>query len=97
VNHHVYFDGRVQSLSLHTKKGEATVGVIAAGAYTFSTAAAEHIVVTTGRLRVKIPDSDWREIMQGESIVVPPGSEFDVAAERDVSYVCYYGRHGLST
>lgn len=90
MKHNVYFDGRVQSLALGTDDGAATVGVITPGAYTFSTDAAERVIVTTGTLRVKLPGQGWRTIRRGEAYDVPPRSSFDVAADADVSYVCCY-------
>lgn len=36
MKHNIYFDGKVQSLSLNTLEGYATIGVITPGKYTFS-------------------------------------------------------------
>jgi purine/pyrimidine-nucleoside phosphorylase len=92
MKHNVYFDGRVQSLALSTENGPATVGVMTPGHYTFSTDAEEHVVISTGSLRVRLPDRDWRKVGVGERYVVPPGCSFEVETDADVSYVCYYYR-----
>ena len=60
MEHNVYFDGKVQSLSLETASGKATIGVITPGKYAFSTATEERMVVTSGILTVKLPGGEWR-------------------------------------
>jgi hypothetical protein len=90
MKHNVYFEGRVQSLALTTRDGPATVGVITPGHYTFSTEFEEHVVISTGTLRVRLPQQEWRTVGAGETYVVPPQCSFEVEAEADVSYVCYY-------
>jgi purine/pyrimidine-nucleoside phosphorylase len=90
MKHNVYFDGRVQSLALETKDGPATVGVITPGRYSFSTEFQERVVVTTGALKVRLPQEDWQIVAAGESYVAPRQCSFEVEAEADTSYVCYY-------
>ncbi|MDA8442971.1 MAG: pyrimidine/purine nucleoside phosphorylase [Peptococcaceae bacterium] len=90
MQHSVYFDGKVQSLELNSQQGRATVGVMTPGKYTFSTASEERMVITSGRLKVKLPCADWIEFSAKEEFVVPEKSSFDVAADMDVSYICYY-------
>ena len=41
MKHNIYFDGKVQSLGLTTEEGNATVGVISQGTFTFSTSSEE--------------------------------------------------------
>jgi uncharacterized protein YaiE (UPF0345 family) len=90
MKHSVYFDGKVQSLGVNTANGFATVGVIEPGTYTFSTSSKEHIVLIEGTLRVRLPDEDWKVFSKGEEIVVQPKVSFDIQAQVDVAYVCYY-------
>lgn len=90
MNHNVYFDGQVQSLSLSTEHGTATIGVITPGKYSFSTATEERMVVTSGTLDVKLPDQDWKKVLVNQEFVVEKGKSFEVEAHQDVSYLCYY-------
>ncbi len=90
MKHSVYFDGKVQSLGVNTKNGFATVGVIEPGAYTFSTSSEERIVLMEGTLQVRLPGQDWKVLSKGQEIVVQPKVSFDIQAQADVAYVCYY-------
>ena len=90
MKHSVYFDGKVQSLGVNTTNGFATVGVIEPGTYTFSTSSEEHIVLIEGTLRVRLPDEDWKVFSKGQEIAVRPKVSFDIQAQADVAYVCYY-------
>ncbi len=91
MNHNVYFDGKVQSLSLETTAGKATVGVITPGAYAFSTSTEERMVVTSGVLGVKLPGGEWQQMSSGKEFIVAANQTFEVEAKQDVSYICYYG------
>lgn len=91
VSHNVYFEGKVQSLGLNTANGKATLGVMKAGAYTFSTATPEKMIVITGILNVKLPDTDWIAYTDQQAFDVPAGIAFEVKCDSDVSYICYYG------
>jgi purine/pyrimidine-nucleoside phosphorylase len=90
MKHNIYFDGKVQSLGLNSEEGHATVGVITQGRYTFSTEAEERVVIITGQLRLKLRGEEWNVVRKGEDYVVPRDSSFDVEADNDVGYVCYY-------
>ena len=90
MTHNVYFDGKVQSLSLDTEKGRATIGVITSGTYAFSTATEETMIITSGALNVKLPEAEWKVFKTSEQFVVEPNKTFEVEAKSDVSYVCYY-------
>ena len=50
MKHSVYFEGKVQSLSLQVEGTPATVGVMKPGNYTFSTSSEEHMTVISGLL-----------------------------------------------
>jgi purine/pyrimidine-nucleoside phosphorylase len=90
MKHNVYFEGKVQSLGLNTNDGNATVGVISPGKFTFSTSTEERMVVTSGTLNVKLPGKDWAAMKKNTEFIVPAKASFDVEADADVSYICYY-------
>jgi uncharacterized protein YaiE (UPF0345 family) len=90
MKHNVYFDGKVQSLSLETATGQATIGVITPGTYAFSTSTEERMVVTSGILAVKLPGGEWKEMSAGKEFIVAANQTFEVEAKRDASYICYY-------
>ena len=90
MKHNIYFEGKVQSLGLTTIEGSATVGVISQGKFTFSTSSEERMIVTSGTLMVKLPGQNWKPMGRNSEWVVPANSSFDVEADADVSYICYY-------
>jgi len=90
MKHNVYFEGNVQSLSLNTESGSATIGVITPGKYAFSTATEERMVITTGALNVKLPEEDWKMVQANQEFIVKANVSFEVEADQDVSYICYY-------
>jgi len=90
MKHNIYFEGKVQSLGLATAEGRATVGVISPGKFTFSTATEERMVITSGTLKVKLPGKDWTAMNKNTEFIVPSKVSFDVEADTDVSYICYY-------
>ena len=90
MDHNVYFEGKVQSLTMETEQGRATVGVITPGKYTFSTSTQERMVVTSGTLAVTLPQGEQKIIGPNQEFIVEANASFDVEASRDVSYICYY-------
>jgi uncharacterized protein YaiE (UPF0345 family) len=91
MKHSVYFDGKVQSLEIQTQRGRATVDVIEAGKYNFSTTSEEHIIIIEGSMKVKLPRADWKEFRTGDKEIIDPRNElFDIDATVDVAYLCYY-------
>jgi purine/pyrimidine-nucleoside phosphorylase len=90
MDHNVYFEGKVQSLSMETEQGRATVGVISSGKYSFSTSTQERMVVTSGVLGVRLPGADWRIFGPNQEFIVNAQTSFEVEASQDVSYICYY-------
>jgi hypothetical protein len=90
MKHNRYFEGNVQSLSLTTAEGNATIGVITPGKFTFSTSSEERMVIVAGTLKTKLPGKDWAVVQTGGEFIVPPGNSFDVEADADVAYICYY-------
>jgi uncharacterized protein YaiE (UPF0345 family) len=72
MDHNVYFEGKVQSLTVETEQGRATVGVITPGKYTFSTSTQERMVVTSGTLAVTLsqpPLMSKRAVMYRISVI----------------------------
>ncbi len=90
MKHNVYYEGKVQSLGLTTAEGPATVGVISPGKFTFSTSTEEQMAITSGTLKVKLPGKDWAAMNKNTEFIVPAKASFDVEADIDVSYICYY-------
>lgn len=90
MKHNVYFEGNVQSLSLNSGNGDATIGVITPGRYAFSTATEERMVITSGALNVKLPGEDWKMVQTNQEFVIKENLSFEVEASLDVSYICYY-------
>jgi purine/pyrimidine-nucleoside phosphorylase len=90
MTHNIYFDGKVQSLGFNSADGRATVGVITPGRYTFSTETEENVVIIAGQLRVKLPGEEWKVVRKGENYCVARDSSFEVEADSDAAYICYY-------
>ena len=86
-----YFDGKVKSLKVNSGTLPATVGVMAAGEYTFGTAEKEIMTVIQGELTVTLPgESAERTFRNGQVFEVPANSSFDVKATKDTAYLCQY-------
>ena len=86
-----YFDGKVKSIGIKTEEGEATIGVMEKGNYEFGTSKKEIMKIITGRVSVKLPDSnDWKVISASESFIVEANKKFLINIEIDSSYICYY-------
>ena len=86
-----YFEGNVKSLSLNSGPLPATVGVMSAGQYTFSTAKKEIMTVIQGELTVTLPgESAPRTFRNGQVFEVPADASFDVKAAIDTAYLCQY-------
>jgi uncharacterized protein YaiE (UPF0345 family) len=90
MKHNSYFDGKVQSLAFAEPEGPATLGVIEAGAYSFSTSSEERMTVLSGTLRARLPGEGWKSFRAGEGFVVPKGVAFEVEAPADAAYACRY-------
>ena len=90
MKHSTYFQDKVQSLGLSEQEGAASVGVMEAGKYTFSTASEERMTVIAGTMKVKLPGGEWKSLVTGEGFIVPPKASFEVDAPADVAYICRY-------
>ncbi len=86
-----YFDGKVKSIAFKNNADDATIGVMAAGEYTFSTLSIELMTVTSGQMQVKLPSkADWETINMGENFRVEANQSFDVKMDSETSYLCVY-------
>jgi len=90
MKHNSYFEGKVQSLAINTSEGNATVGVIEPGSYTFSTDSEEHMTIVAGSMKVRLPGRDWQQFAKNETFIAPPQASFDIEAAADAAYICYY-------
>lgn len=87
-----YFDGRVKSIAFAGDDRPATVGVMAAGEYTFGTSQREEMRVISGALTVRLPGAeDWQTFTAGMSFELAANVSFDVKVERESAYLCLYG------
>ncbi len=86
-----YFDGKVKSIAFNTGTLPATVGVMAPGEYTFSTAQKETMLVVNGALTVLLPGSPhWETYKTGEDFEVEANQSFQLKVEKDTAYLCTY-------
>ena len=86
-----YFNGTVKSISFTASAGPASVGVMTAGEYTFSTASAEVMHTISGSAAVKLSDSsDWQTVAAGEQFSVGANSSFLIKLSGDTAYLCEY-------
>jgi len=87
-----YFEGAVTSRTLHFSDGSRkTLGFMLPGTYSFGTGVAELMEITSGDVRVKLPDSDeWMSVQSGEFFNVPEKSSFDIEVKSITDYCCSY-------
>jgi hypothetical protein len=86
-----YFDGKVKSIAFTSNEGPATVGVMAAGEYEFGTSSKEIMVVVSGELIVKLPDSsEWKSYKNNDQFIVEANKKFQLKVNTETAYICYY-------
>jgi len=86
-----YFDGNVKSIAFEGENLPATVGVMAPGAYEFSTSQNEVMSVISGALTVMLPGADdWQTFASGTSFEVAAQQSFQLKVECDTAYFCTY-------
>ena len=86
-----YFDGKVKSIAFNSIEGNATVGVMAPGEYEFGTSTKEIMVVISGELVVKLPETDmWKSFKNNESFIVEANKKFQLKVNVETAYICYY-------
>lgn len=86
-----YFDGKVKSIGFQSQTLPATVGVMAAGEYTFGTSQKEYMTVVSGELQVKLPGSDtFESFTDGQTFIVEANQSFDLKVTIETAYLCKY-------
>ncbi|WP_194089476.1 pyrimidine/purine nucleoside phosphorylase [Vibrio hibernica] len=91
IKENTYFEGSVKSLGFTQDDGDSSVGVMAAGEYTFGTAAPEKMTVVKGALTVKLPGSEeWITYEAGQAFNVVGDSSFDLKVTTPTAYLCEY-------
>jgi purine/pyrimidine-nucleoside phosphorylase len=86
-----YFDGNVKSIAFNPKNGPATLGVMAPGEYEFGTSTKELMTVVSGKLTVKLPNTEqWQDFKSGESFTVEKNEKFQLKVAEESGYICYY-------
>lgn len=86
-----YFDGKVKSIAFEGPTLPATVGVMAAGDYTFGTSQKEYMTVVSGELLVKLPGSEeFVSFKDGETFEVEANQSFDLQVPAETAYLCKY-------
>lgn len=91
IKENTYFEGSVKSLGFTQDDGDSSVGVMAAGEYTFGTAAPEKMTVVKGALTVKLPGSEeWITYEAGQAFNVVGDSSFDLKVITPTAYLCEY-------
>lgn len=91
IKENTYFEGSVKSLGFTQDDGDSSVGVMAAGEYTFGTAAPEKMTVVKGALTVKLPGSEeWITYEAGQAFNVVGDSSFDLKVTTSTAYLCEY-------
>jgi len=85
-----YFDGKIKSLGFELDRVPYTTGVLLPGSYSIKTEKQEHITITIGDCEVRPPDSGWKKLKAGDTVVIPARATFEMKVEKPASYVCMY-------
>ena len=87
----VYFDGKVTSRKITFADGSyKTLGIMLPGNYEFGTDLKEEMVISAGKLRYQLPDSDWQTIDGAGVFYVPANAKFKLEVETVTDYICSY-------
>ena len=88
----IYFEGNVISRNIFLKDGSRkTLGVMLPGKYEFNTDAKELMEIISGKLSLKLQNSqDWKLIDKGMDFSIPKNSSFKVEVLELVNYICSY-------
>jgi purine/pyrimidine-nucleoside phosphorylase len=88
----VYFDGKVSSRTVIFADGEKkTLGMMAAGDYTFGTNEKEIMEILDGQVAVRLPgESDWTDYGPNQTFEVPANAKFDIKVKTLTDYCCSY-------
>ena len=86
-----YYEGKVKSISFESTEGPASIGIMDAGEYEFTTSNKEIMTITSGSMKVLLPGKqEWQEYNQNESFEVEPGKTFMVQVLSVSTYLCEY-------
>jgi len=87
-----YHGDRVQSLTYEKDNQAASVGIMDVGEYEFGAVDKETTTVTSGKIWVRVGDSDeWVPYEKGETFVVPAHRNFKMKVDEISTYLCFYG------
>ncbi|WP_144211991.1 pyrimidine/purine nucleoside phosphorylase [Shewanella donghaensis] len=88
----VYFDGKVISRTIHFADGShQTLGVVLPGEYTFDTAVAEVMNVTSGSFEVQLPNTtEWKTVPAGQLFTLDAKVTFKIRISEISEYCCEY-------
>jgi uncharacterized protein YaiE (UPF0345 family) len=88
----IYFDGKVTSRTVVFADGTTkTLGIMMPGEYEFGTNLAEVMEISSGQLRVKLPNSEeFEELVAPTTFNVPANSKFQVEVKTITDYCCSY-------
>ena len=88
----VYFDGKVISYTLSFEDGsKKTLGVMQIGKYEFNTQAKEIIEITSGEMKVLLPNETiWKDLKGGMTFEVTANSSFKLEVNQIINYCCSY-------
>ena len=91
LNVNEYFNGTVKSISFTSDTSPASVGVMAAGEYKFSTSSPEVMHIISGSAEVQQANEDnWVSFTAGQHFKVAGNSSFLIRATSDTAYLCEY-------
>lgn len=91
LNVNEYFNGAVKSISFISNTSPASVGVMAAGQYSFSTSSAETMHIISGSAEVKRANEDnWVSFATGQHFKIAGDSSFLIRVTGDTAYLCEY-------
>ncbi|CAK9884082.1 MAG: Pyrimidine/purine nucleoside phosphorylase [Candidatus Erwinia impunctatus] len=87
-----YFEGKVKSIAFDSAStGEASVGVMAEGEYTFGTGKPEEMTVVSGSMSILLAgENEWKRYEAGDKFNVPGHSEFYLQIAEPSAYLCRY-------
>ncbi len=88
----IYFDGKVVSHTVLFPDGsKKTLGIMQAGEYEFSTAAAEIMEILSGDLQWQMKgENEWKTVVSGQAFNVPANATFLMKASAVCDYCCSF-------
>lgn len=86
-----YFDGKVKSVAFDVAGQRATLGVMAAGDFAFSTSQKENMKVVSGVMQIKlVGEENFTKYAEGEAFDLEAGINFSVKITETTAYICKY-------